>query len=118
MSTLDDGSRFGTTFLIADVGLAAGVPGDYNDNGIVDAADYVLWRNGGTLQNDATPGVQPGDYDVWRSHFGQIAGSGAGANVNAAVPEPATLVLLLMATAGTIPRLRWSARRVSKLVNT
>ena len=29
-----------------------GVPGDYNDNGIVDAADYVLWRNGGPLENE------------------------------------------------------------------
>ena len=52
--------------------------GDYNNNGIVDAADYVLWRNGGPLQNDPTPGVQPADYDVWRAHFGQTAGSGSG----------------------------------------
>ena len=38
--------------------VIAGVPGDYNGNGIVDAGDYVLWRKGGTLQNDPTPGVQ------------------------------------------------------------
>jgi probable HAF family extracellular repeat protein len=72
---------------------APGVPGDYNNNGIVDAADYVLWRNGGPLQNDATPGVQASDYDVWRSNFGNTAGSGAG--LGAAVPEPATCWLLL-----------------------
>ena len=24
---------------------------DFNNNGTVDAADYVLWRNGGTVDN-------------------------------------------------------------------
>src|SRR3954468_9066969 len=39
-------------------GLApVSVQGDYNNNGVVDAADYVLWRNGGPLQNEVdTPG--------------------------------------------------------------
>ncbi len=73
--------------------------GDYNDNGIVDAADYVVWRKGlGTTYTQS-------DYDVWRSHFGQTAGSGAGASSNATVPEPATLVLLMFAAAG------WCLRR-------
>ena len=44
---------------------SAAVPGDYNNNGTVDAADYVLWRNGGPLQNDPTPGVQAADYTFW-----------------------------------------------------
>ena len=48
---------------------------DYNGNGIVDAADYVVWRKGGTLLNDATPGVDPGDYTTWRAQFGN-SGSG------------------------------------------
>jgi hypothetical protein len=73
---------------------AAGVPGDFNANGIVDAADYVLWRNGGPLQNDPTPGVQPADYTFWRSRFGATSGSGSGAGAtSAAVPEPATGIL-------------------------
>jgi serralysin len=55
-----------------------GLVGDYNNNGVVDAADYVLWRNGGPLQNDPTPGVSEGDYDVWRANFGKTSpGSGA-----------------------------------------
>jgi hypothetical protein len=70
---------------------AAGVIGDFNGNGTVDAADYVLWRNGGDLENDPTPGVQPGDYDVWRANFGRTAGA-AGAAASAAVPEAATLL--------------------------
>ena len=45
-------------------------PGDYNSNGIVDAADYVVWRdnigNGFSLPNDDSPGVGHDDYTRWR----------------------------------------------------
>jgi hypothetical protein len=69
-------------------------PGDFDGNGIVDAADYVLWRKGlGTTYTQA-------DYDVWRAHFGQTAGSGAGTSAGTsafdAVPEPSTLFLVGM----------------------
>jgi hypothetical protein len=83
-------------------GGPAGVQGDYNNNGVVDAADYVLWRNGGPLQNEVdTPGtVNAADYTEWRARFGKTTnGSGAGAQF-AAVPEPATLALLLGAICG------------------
>jgi len=73
---------------------SSGIAGDYNGNGVVDAADYVLWRNSGSLQNDDTPGVQPGDYDVWKGNFGKTPGAGAAAG---SVPEPATAVLVLIA---------------------
>jgi hypothetical protein len=67
--------------------------GDYNLNGIVDAADYVVWRKGlGTTYTQS-------DYNTWRSHFGQTAGSGASASAAATVPEPATFVLLMFAVA-------------------
>jgi len=74
----------------------AGVAGDYNNNGTVDAADYVLWRNGGPLQNEiATVGsVTPEDYTEWKARFGNVSGSGAGL-YSAAVPEPATVLLSL-----------------------
>ncbi len=66
------------------------LPGDYNLNGVVDAADYVTWRKGlGTTYTQ-------NDYNVWRAFFGQTAGSGAGAIASAAVPEPATLVMLIV----------------------
>ena len=54
------------------------IPADYNDDGWVDAADYVVWRkhNGTNFQltNEllsASPGqVTDIDYTVWRARFG------------------------------------------------
>jgi hypothetical protein len=84
-----------------------GVPGDYNGNLVVDAADYVLWRNGGPLQNEVdTPGtVNAADYDAWRALFGNTSGSGAGLS-NASVPEPSTCYLVAIAVLGFISRRR------------
>jgi hypothetical protein len=77
------------------------VPGDYNANGVVDAADYVAWRNAldtpTTLPNDTTPGtVTQADYDVWRTNFGRTAASG-GLIETASVPEPASVVQVAIA---------------------
>ena len=64
-----------------------GVPGDYNDNGDVDAADYVVWRkNLGqpiALPNEnVTPGmVTQEDYATWRANFGATAGAAAVASL-------------------------------------
>jgi hypothetical protein len=83
--------------------IAEGVPGDYNNNGTVDAADYVLWRNGGPLQNevDAPGTVNAADYDVWRARFGNSGGSGSVAS-NGTVPEPAIMGLLVSALWGSV----------------
>jgi len=81
------------------------LPGDYNGNGIVDPADYTVWRDAVTagstsLTNDPTPGVvDETDFDYWRAHFGEVAGAGAGAVRYSAVPEPTSLVLALLAIA-------------------
>ena len=55
------------------------VAGDYNGNGKVDAADYVLWRNGGPLANEVdTPGtVNADDYTEWRARFGNLRAAAA-----------------------------------------
>jgi formylglycine-generating enzyme required for sulfatase activity len=65
--------------------------GDFNHNGTVDAADYVVWRKTGINGQQG--------YNDWRSHFGQPAGSGSGAIANATVPEPSTLLLAITAFA-------------------
>lgn len=75
-----------------------GLAGDYNNNGVVDAGDFVVWRNNlgqsVTLPNDTTPGsVAQADYNVWRTNFGKVAGSGMGAAA-ALVPEPVSLSML------------------------
>jgi hypothetical protein len=85
------------------------VNGDYNNNRAADAADYVLWRNGGPLENDATAGVQPADYEIWRAAFG--AGSGSGAALGAgAVPEPASLALVVFGFIAFLAAQRRSGR--------
>jgi hypothetical protein len=54
--------------------------GDFNNDGVVDAADYVVWRDGlGTIYAQS-------DYDKWRASFGQTGGRGL--SVSRAVPEP------------------------------
>lgn len=65
----------------------ASTPGDYNLDGINDAADYVMWRKLlGILvvapfagaDGDGNAVVDPGDYNVWRENFGvALLGTGA-----------------------------------------
>ena len=78
---------------------AAGVPGDYNNNGTVDAGDYVLWRNTTTRQPRSRMIPPPGPThptSPFVLDFGQALGSGTGTNATAAVPEPTILLMLVM----------------------
>jgi hypothetical protein len=59
-----------------------GAPGDFNSDGSVNAADYVVWRK--------TDGTQQG-FNEWRANFGTTSGSGS----LASVPEPGGVLLLL-----------------------
>lgn len=84
--------------------------GDYNDDGVVDAADYTVWRNGEQLQNEgASFGViDQADYLLWKSQFGKTRFDLAswGQPIEA-VPEPLSIVLLLTAIkGGLLPRMR------------
>src|SRR5262249_8982142 len=99
-----DSSQLYTTGALKVV--STGLPGDYNYNGIVDEADYVVWRKmlGQTGAGLAADGnndgvVNQADFNIWRAHFGQIAGSGAGSSEvrtrDYAIPEPATDSILL-----------------------
>jgi hypothetical protein len=80
------------------------LPGDYNNDGVVDAADYTVWRDtiGQSVtilttgaDGDGDGKITMADYQVWSAHFGNTLSSGAGASANSAVPEPATLWMLL-----------------------
>jgi hypothetical protein len=94
--------------------LAPNVGGDYNNNGVVDAGDYVIWRKrlnqAVTIPNDITPGtVVAQDYIEWINRFGKTKfdfGAGAGTNI----PEPATTHLAL-ALVGVALALRYGNRR-------
>jgi hypothetical protein len=106
-------------FLTGQVTYVTGVPGvagDYNQNGTVDAADYVVWRNSEgqtTLPNRGTGITGPvgsADYQFWRSRFG--ATSAAGGGIGAGVPEPSTATVLVIA----IVAMRW-IRRVARMDN-
>jgi len=78
------------------------LPGDYNDDGIVDAADYVVWRRASATGDLVADGngdglVNAGDYNFWRLHFGEsLAGAGGGVTF-ARVPEPSGGLLLAIA---------------------
>lgn len=93
-----------------------GLPGDYNGDMKVDAADYTIYRNsvGQSTLTNRGPGITgpvgPADYAVWKSHFGESAGGGSLAYVETArVPEPGTFVMIaLAAILSTIaPRRHW-----------
>jgi hypothetical protein len=91
--------------------LYARLPGDYNRDGVVDGADYVVWRRGmhtgGSLAADGSRNgvVDHADYDVWRLHFGATAG---GSVAVSAIPE--TMSWLFLVTA-LIPLRRIMRRR-------
>jgi hypothetical protein len=84
------GSTFDPNQIVLSNFLPNDLPDDFNDDGTVDAADYVVWR-----KTDGTPPK----YNLWRTHFGQTAGSGAmlGSTSNVSVPEPATLLMIVSA---------------------
>lgn len=75
--------------------LAAGLTGDFNNDGFVDAADYTVWRDGGPLANEVAPiGVaDAADYAAWQSNYGATSSS-------VSVPEPSSLLLAALVSLG------------------
>lgn len=92
---LTTGDLAGYTLLT--VGELPSSPGDYNNDGIVDTADYNLWRDN-LGSNLALPGetVTPGevtqeDLFIWRNNFGASS-----ASTPNSVPEPSSVLLMSM----------------------
>lgn len=86
--------------------VGALLAGDYNSDGVVNIADYTVWRDNlgapaGTLDNDTTGGtIGAAQYDLWKSNFGAtlpLAGLS-----QTTVPEPSTVMLLLLGAAAVV----------------
>jgi hypothetical protein len=85
-------------FTVRLLGTVPVQSGDYNNNGVADAGDYIVWRK--TLGNSITPFggadgdgdgiIGPGDYSQWRANFGKAASS----SLAASVPEARSLTLV------------------------
>ncbi|MGD9637378.1 MAG: hypothetical protein AB7U97_29165, partial [Pirellulales bacterium] len=85
------------------------VPGDYDQNGVVDAADYTVWhdtlgstadlRADGSRTGASSGVVDLADYEVWRRNFGRS--SLAGAAAISTVPEPESLWFVLAVALAT-----------------
>lgn len=66
--------------------------GDFNDDGNVDAADYVVWRKTGGTQDE---------FNTWRANFGTTI-PGFGSTFASAIPEPSAKVPLFIVAASWI----------------
>jgi hypothetical protein len=77
--------------------VVAGLPGDYNSDGLVNAADYTVWRDNvgnaaGSLPNDPDGGtIGPAQYATWVANYGR-----ANSESSTAIPEPSGAVLLMV----------------------
>ena len=82
--------------------------GDYNFDGVVDAADYTVWRDslGSTTIADADGNgdgtVDQADYDLWANAMSAPAAS--------SVPEPSTALLLSAGIVSAIRRRSFTER--------
>jgi hypothetical protein len=115
---LSDGSIYSG---LVDYISTPGVPGDYNSDGTVNAADYTVWRNNlgasVSLPNEGA-GITSGtvtveDYDYWKTQFGATSSSAGAAS---AVPEPPAVVVALLGivVAGCLVK----SRRMTAWLNT
>ena len=104
------GSTFNQNQIILSA-FQAILAGDYNHDGLVDAADYTVWRDslgetGFDLSADGNGDhvVDINDYNMWKTNFGHHDGSGAGGAIDAGAdasivspaPEPPSLALAII----------------------
>lgn len=80
-----------------------GLAGDYNDDGIVNIADYTVWRDnlGGdsaALNGNGTGAdtVTAGDYGLWKDKFGAEAPLGSLETASGQIPEPSSVLMFVL----------------------
>ena len=112
-TTLRDANGAAIPLSISNGSLIVATPnaGDYNRDGVVNAADFTIWRDtfgmagsGLPADGDGDGGIDADDYGIWKQHFGEVLGGGSAA---VAVPEPNGEVLFITALLGSF----WLAGR-------
>ncbi|MEX2168350.1 MAG: hypothetical protein WD851_03495 [Pirellulales bacterium] len=113
LPALANGLQWNASQLYTTGILSISLPGDYNADGAVNAADYTVWRDG---LGGATYTLS--HYDQWKQNFGAVspgiaAGMGAAgtSNLHAAVPEPSGMAITLIAIAACTTIARGFGRR-------
>ena len=102
LPSLGTGLRWDTSKLLVDGTLAVveALAGDFNGDGMVNLADYTVWRDamGGVEDAQLLAGngtgdniVDAGDYQLWKANFGSTLDNATFAPQH--VPEPKTLIL-------------------------
>lgn len=86
----DDVGQVVKALRAAEINMPRSFNGDFNADGYVDSADYVLWRKG--LGTDYSQGL----FDIWRAHFSESAPA-EGTTVTYYIPEPSVAYLVLFA---------------------
>ncbi len=103
-STYGDSGAGDHIYVVSQTAASIAPTGDYNLNGIVDAADYVLWRK--TLGQPASPAgsgadgnssgtIDADDYGFWRARIGNVIPTASGSLDQLAIPEPASASLVM-----------------------
>jgi len=70
------------------------IPGDFNRDTLVDAADYITWRKSPTAHGSNA-------HTTWKGNYGNSFSAGGGSSIqSASVPEPSTVLLLGMGAIG------------------
>lgn len=95
LPSLETGLMWDIGDLLVEGTIAVTLAGDYNGDGMVDLADYSVWRDalgqveiaGTGADGDGSGLVDAGDYTTWKSNFGRIVSS-AVASQAYHVPEP------------------------------